>query len=228
MTTYFYAPVVYDRLKEFITTLGAKRLIRFDGMRFLNKGRPVEFNKNDIIICWGYHVPTVPNVRMLNSNSMYPNQVLLNIDLHTRVTRQDYVVGYELIMYKNLVAYNQALFEQRNSTKNVKIVAYKDVPGYGMRRFDINNDYKVHIFLGKLINVIDNIPDNVVKEAISVLNNLHMDFGVVYVSKINSTYVIRKVMTAPKFTDVTFNLYQHYLRDWIYHPSIVSPVMPTI
>jgi hypothetical protein len=48
-------------------SLGAKRLRRFDGEQFWDKGKQVRVPQDSTIICWGHHLPDLDGFKILNS-----------------------------------------------------------------------------------------------------------------------------------------------------------------
>jgi hypothetical protein len=69
LALFVYAPVIKTGTRELIEALGAKRLVRFDGLNFVHKGTPLKFDeKNDTIICWGACVPPLGKLRIFNNN----------------------------------------------------------------------------------------------------------------------------------------------------------------
>lgn len=82
MALYVYAPVLNDDAAQLLEALDAKRLRRFDGMRFVNKGMPILFDeKEDTIVCWGAHVPPIGKLRIFNKSLEFANRLILNTNL---------------------------------------------------------------------------------------------------------------------------------------------------
>lgn len=64
---YIYCPRKSDGAFELVRGLGAKRLRRFDGLEFWNKGKRFAPEAGSAIICWGTPLPELDGVRVVNA-----------------------------------------------------------------------------------------------------------------------------------------------------------------
>jgi hypothetical protein len=64
---HIYCPRRSDSAMTLVHALEAKRLRRFDGENFWDKGKRVKTEDGDAIICWGTHLPELDGLKVLNS-----------------------------------------------------------------------------------------------------------------------------------------------------------------
>jgi len=63
---YVYTTNLLNGACEIAKAINGEILRKFDGMHFLRKGKRVEFDRDDTIICWGGHAPEMDGVKVLN------------------------------------------------------------------------------------------------------------------------------------------------------------------
>lgn len=224
---YFYTPTITEGCLDLAKTLDAKRLYKFDGMQFLRHGRPVEFTPDDVIVCWGKHVPTIPNIVVLNNNLNYPSQLAINKRLYALDN-----IGSRLqfIHYGNNRMYAADMVnKQKGNYKNESgMVPSKEFEGYGTRYYNIKTEYSLHVFKDKIIygtqtarvfgvataTKISSANAKVVASAQNVLQVLGLDFGKVTIcTGENGVPVVRKVITAPELTPELVTIYANNFRE---------------
>lgn len=157
MNLFVYAPEIKKGTMELIEALGAKRLNRFDGMRFTNKGKPTQFDPQDAIICWGACVPPIPGIKVFNSNLLYPNEKQLNMNLR----------GLRPYLPKGWTAYDLVPITEGASKADEyyyydgnygAVVLSKDYKGYCSIFSSKPADYRFTVFANKIIKAEVKIP----------------------------------------------------------------------
>lgn len=140
------------------------KLLRFhDGMSFVKKGKPIQFYRDDIIICWGRHVPKVPGTVTYNANLAYIDALRVNKGISNVVTNlfnsqlgewHGKIGGPQIIKYISESAYKKDLERLSvNDFRNMQMLPLKEFPGYSNGRIlTLDGFYKLHVFSGKLIH----------------------------------------------------------------------------
>lgn len=206
---YVYAPEIKEGTRELISTLGAKRLAHFDGLSFVSKGRPLTFELNDVIICWGYSVPPISGVRMLNSSLTFNTPISMITQLVKLSSSMIQSVYYAVTSEQaNLASKPFVLGELIRGASSHKVVRLKDFPTYTSQYVELKAEYEVHIFDGKVIRFAKRVPNSagdeahgwyrsrktgweldfrakpvaaIVNTAQAVMNKAELEFGVVHI-----------------------------------------------
>ena len=214
---YVFSPTRSDTVKLLLSKLHAHRLVRFDGLSFLYKGRPVEFNKRDVVICWGVKVPQVMEPHIINAHTVYLDDIALNKNLRHVVVPGTGVAYMQIGHYSSSTEYDKALGILRE--KGISAYGSGDyVPcshlyGFYSPWFRYEKAHKVSVVNGKVISAeqhtynvkqytLNQNPDSVITEnALGIIKNLKLDFGVVYFLEAKrKDLFLRKVITAPTLT----------------------------
>ena len=214
---YVFSPTRSDTVKALLSKLHAHRLVRFDGLSFLYKGRPVEFNKRDVVICWGVKVPQMLEPRIVNANTVYLDDIALNKNLRHVVVPGSGVAYLQVGRYTASGEYDKQLEHLREKG----ITAYGSgnyVPcshlyGYYYPWFRYEKAHKISVVNGKVISAeqhtynvkqytLNQNPDEgITANAIAMIKNLGLDFGVVYfLEGKRKELFLKKVITAPTLT----------------------------
>jgi hypothetical protein len=216
MGIYIYAPIIYPGTRELIAALGAKRLVKHDGMRFLHKGTPVEFSSSDSVICWGRHTPPADNATFLNANYKYTDMIHLN----TLGAKHINALGYtsfgitrmpDKLYLKMLEELRQAGGKFKSPGPSNGYVPCEDFEGYGIRYYRFTKIVKVALFKDA---VIDDAPAPDVKFAAKINAALGLDFGVFYFGKADAVTVLLKVITAPHLDAAGVKAYASRISKW--------------
>ncbi len=196
MAIYLYAPVAFVGTEELIAELGARRLRKHDGMRFISKGAPIEFGYKDIVVCWGAHVPTIDGVRVLNNSYRYSTQLSLNIGT-TRLFAQAGLNHLTTVRMSG-PAYEKSILELKEHGKPTgpsKHIAYKEFPGYGVPyvKHFVSSKQVVHAFRGVNLETGKELPEPTNR----ILQKLELDFARITFSDAGGISYMRKILTAP-------------------------------
>lgn len=220
MGIYIYAPTLYPGTRELIAALGAKRLVKHDGMRFLHKGTPVEFGVSDSVVCWGHHTPPADNAMFLNANYKYTDMIQLN----TRgVQKQLSSLGYTCFGLTAMPdkLYRKALEELYKAGGKFKspgpsnsYVPCEDFEGYGIRYYRFTKIVKVAVFNNAIINSAPASAAVEAKLAIKMIGQLGLDFGVFYFGMADAVTVLLKVITAPHLDEAGVKVYAGCISKW--------------
>jgi hypothetical protein len=194
MSLYLYTPTLSEDAQTMTTLLGAKRLLKHDGMHFLRKGVPIDFKPGDGIICWGRHVPAVPGVPCLNSSLRYRNPVTLNTIGSTDLIN----AGYSMVMPIELRevdyrAYVSSVWPK--SRPPCDYVPLPDLPPLGTRFGRYQTLEKILIFRGKAITEGNT---DLQAHAIAFQERLGLDFVEVTFGVSNGCYYGIKLFATPK------------------------------
>lgn len=212
---YVYSPARTDTVKMLLSKLPAHRLVRFDGLTFLSKGRPVEFEKNDVVICWGVKAPRMMEPRILNAHTTYIDDIALNKQL--RSTAIPGVMHHQVGKYASSHDYEQArllLQKQRiDAFGSGQYVPCSHLYGYYAAWFRYEKAHRVSVVNGKVIHAEwhnygakeytqNPTPDDtLLTSAVAVIQALKLEFGVVYFFQARrGEYYLRRVNTAPTLT----------------------------
>ncbi len=144
---YVYSHIKSNGARDLVEGLGATRLRNFDGMDFYRKGKKIQINEGDVIICWGNRVPDMDGVRILNAGETVGNN-----------------------KYKDAVALSEAGLPTVSITTNPARsgnsgwlprtnhhVGGNDLlnpptrPDFFSQKVNFVNEYRLHSFLGKSI-----------------------------------------------------------------------------
>lgn len=228
MSIYIFAPKIYPGTLELIEALQGKRLVKHDGMQFLQKGKPMRFDKADVIICWGQHVPPVDGVLMLNGNYRWTTQQEINIRMAsignlsenvnaaiiaiTRMQMSQYITDLEILRA------NGGIVSREPANYHVPC---EDFPGFGSRYYAFTHQTKVTLFVGKEI-VTSGASPNLVSISRGLLNLLQLDFGVISVGMLGAIHTIRKINTAPALNKDGVELFSKHITKWISERSEVK------
>jgi hypothetical protein len=144
MGVYFYAPKLERGNRELIQALGAKRLIRFDGMDFWFRGNRIVFTKGDVIICWGAQLPPISGLTIINSNTKHFTDQSFN----------DGSIGLNYFGVLPLMAIppGTPIIDNKITMHGNTYVPSGRFPGYCTRfARHITSDLLLHVFNGKVI-----------------------------------------------------------------------------
>lgn len=235
-----YAPVLTETSAGLIKALNADRLIKFDGMNFLRKGRPVNVT-GETIVCWGRALPTLDGCRVLNGSAKYVTQLELN--QHARSRAANFGVSFaQVYPYASMKAWSEALdaLASGKLMKKGNGIPIKELPGYFTLWTNYaGGQYKVHVFDGKCILTgfkqngangnwtYDNVnsPVGIDNTAVVVVKSLGLTFGVVTVGIVDRFAVARKIVTTPVLTQSQIELYAKCINVWA-TPEPVAAAMP--
>lgn len=148
---YVYAPVIQEGTKELIEALGARRLTRFDGMRFVNKGQPIAFDeKEDTIVCWGSYVPQIGKLRIFNKSLLFPNKHKLNENIGKVVPRSNTYRPGTIIPWTGTLLAGQYY---GNDPDYSYVVPQEDFPGYAQPFYSGKHEYTATVIGGAVQKV---------------------------------------------------------------------------
>lgn len=148
MATYIYAPKMQAGVPELLSALDAKRLTRFDGMRFTSKGVPLEFNEaEDAIICWGGHVPPIGKLPIFNSSLQFVNQLQLNCHLEKVPFKAR--MWQPAVMIRSNVS-NLPGNEYASDPDYGNVVLQPDFPGYVQPFYTMKYEYRALVISGEV------------------------------------------------------------------------------
>lgn len=163
---YIYDPLQSTTGLALVAAVKGKLLRFHDGLNFVSKGKPISFQKDDLIICWGRHVPQVAGVSMLNSNLEHVTQLQVNRHLinvvHNIVATpmqkegiftKSPLVATRLLRYPNITIYHDDLLTLRDGNLGkLTYGPYKEFPGWGSERvYSFSDSYKLYLFNGKCV-----------------------------------------------------------------------------
>jgi hypothetical protein len=181
----------------------------------VNKGRPIEFNRADAIVCWGYHVPPVANAVTLNASYDCVNQLFLNKSLNRIAANKAGMTVFE-VTEMDMGVYRSELAKAKNANWTFKkapasgYVMFEEFEGYGSRFYNFSRKGNVHLFNGEpihskmssgLLNDLD------VEYSKKLLRATGLDFGKVSFGVASPTYVGLKILTAPQLDKTLVDLY---------------------
>lgn len=218
MSLYVYAPKLYPGTRELIEKLQAKRLLMHDGMRFLNRGVPIDFKSSDVIICWGQHVPPVDGVTMLNASFQYTDQISINTRLG-KILKTTGLAAFDLMpmLEKEYVAELQRYQAFKNGSSKKKkysplngMVPFKEFYGYGSRTYTFSKITKLTMFGGEALT---NAESKDVSVAQTTMKALGLDFAVLTFGMVGEIYVLIKVITAPELDKNGVDLYAKHISE---------------
>jgi hypothetical protein len=194
--------------------LGAKRLLKHDGMRFLQKGVPIEFGPQDAIICWGAHVPKLPNTPVLNASYEFQDVASLNI----RGLQKLRSLGHSAFQLSQMRgnSWEQAIQKLGDTywwpkRASGQMIAVPEVPGYGMAGYNFTTVNRVLMFGAECIN---GKPTHNIE---TVWQLLGMEFGEVTYGTTGSRGEghVLKINTAPALTDAEVTLVATRMQKWL-------------
>lgn len=210
---YIYAPDAPAGTTELVKALNAKLLLRHDGYNFVRKGRPIEFGKNDAIVCWGRHVPPVANAIMLNASYRWVNQLSINKNLAKICAPY---TAFELTEV-GISTYNKELQQAREhgwvfrSSPASGLVMLKEFEGYGIRYYAFPRRGNMHLFNGGIVQANSTSGHEIQtaeKAAVmAVAKQLDLDFCKISYGMAQNTLVILKILTAPVLNAELVDLY---------------------
>lgn len=232
---YFYTDQNTESAQKLQELLGAKRLIKHDGMAFVNKGRPMEFAKDDAIVCWGKHVPQTEHGNVINSNLRYVDQLQLNLWLQSKVKLLGlYATGFQQVTSKT---YNNALQRLENKALSGQYVAFKEFPNRCSTLCKFTEDYKIHVIGGKVVRVIKRVSDGKkwfkfediatngtphAEWAPKVVGMFGLDFATVYLCHLGTALAVRKILSAPPLDAEGLKLYSNYIFNLVKHKTEIA------
>lgn len=194
MSLYIYAPALYPGTQELINILQAKRLIKHDGMHFLRKGTPMEFGAEDRIVCWGAHIPPIPNVPCLNASYKYSRMLDINVRGLSNLVK----LGYNAFITEQMTNadYAKALAalkpDQWWPTGKVfkeRLVPMREFDGYGTSFYHFRNLCKTLAFRDKIIGEF--------ADAEKMMDALQLNFAELYTGMSGEVHYLLKIITAP-------------------------------
>jgi hypothetical protein len=125
---YVYAPTLYAGTRDLIDAFKGKRLVRHDGLNFLLNGKPLTFNEDDVILCWGSHVPPVAPALMLNASAKHRDALQMNCGMSKVI--QALTFGYLPWTKMHPLTYANTLEYLRKSNWTITKAAIKLGGGY--------------------------------------------------------------------------------------------------
>lgn len=210
MSIYVYAPRLYPGTRELIAALNAKRLVKHDGMRFLNKGVPVEFGNKDAIVCWGKHAPAVPGVPCLNASNSYPSMLDVNFRGLNKLRQTGfYAWPWEETSRKR---WQDALppagewWSNKRAPNN--LVAAPEFEGYVQTYHKFGKLYTSLVFQNECLT---NSTDESILRAWEYLG---LDFGELYIGVHQNQPFLMKVLTAPELGATGVKLFAEKISAW--------------
>lgn len=241
MPIYIYDPARTETGSALISLTGATPLRRYDGYRFWKAGKPVEFQKTDLIVCWGQHVPAIPDVSMLNSNLNFRNQLELNKNFGAQPGRA-FLPGFLTLSACKYRDYGGSWADSLRRLKTgqlTDLVAIKEFPEYGTRAVNFESQYKVHVFQGKIIRAGTRVelrtgksktlpgdgvwykhdyatalPEQIATGAQLTAKFLNFDFLLLNLGLYRGNITIRKLLSAPTLTAEETGTYAKYITGW--------------
>jgi len=230
MNIYFYAPTLVEGTRELMTALDAKRLVRYDGMTFRSKGKPVTLAKGDVVVCWGAHVPEIAGIKVINASDKFTTELSINKELvaFPFLVPNSYGVEY---------SYNPVFCNMQDRTKlykdkNIGSVYLTKYPGYVTAYIAMDKDYRIFIANGIFVKTQVRTGNKTYKTTFEDIDPLKiynfttaareftckfgLDFCAVDVASFRNSYgpviAVRKVVSAPKLPDAaTVQLYKDAL-----------------
>jgi hypothetical protein len=216
MSLYIYAPTFQTGTRELIATLGAKRLIKHDGMRFLNKGTPVQFGPQDAIVCWGGHVPAPPGVACLNASYEFPTMEAVA----TTGVSKLYNIGQTVMVPMNIAPkrYTDGLANIKagdwypSSGRDIRYAAIPELVNYATEYYRFEAVRKVFVFKGK--EVYTDLKEQSALP-VNIVEALKLDFAMVYMGgSRGSAYYALRILTAPSLSEKEVNVVAEHIRTW--------------
>lgn len=202
MSTYVYAPILFEGSKDLIEALGAKWLRKHNGMHFIHKGRPMQFDNGDLIVCWGAHIPKISGVKIVNASAKFHNQIILN-EQAEQLLSFDNIKAVNLMKFDSDAAYLTALSRiakygiLRYTDNYSTLIPTKTFFGYGTRYYgSCESESKIYCFEDTIL-ACDNYIEGNLEIAKAALKCLRLDFAKI---TINSNGIIRKIVTSPCLT----------------------------
>lgn len=151
MSLFVYAPTIKPGTRELIEALGAKRLVRFDGMNFVHKGTPLKFDEaEDTIICWGGNVPPIGKLRIFNDSLYFSSHLQTNRALgHMRIGHV--VPNWRYCPIVEYRGKKEGLLIR--DPNNGYVIPFENSPTLGQVFASNSHEYKVIMFGDDIINV---------------------------------------------------------------------------
>lgn len=210
MSIYVYAPTIQPGTRELIQALGARRLVRHDGLHYLYKGVPVEFSPKDQIVCWGAHPPPVPDVRCLNANVKFPTLYTINTHGKQWLSAKGVTVFFNDHNASN--SYTASIpqtgwWPTREPT--TRRVAFKQLPGYVVPYHAFEKVGIISAFSGQLVGEAATNP-----LFSKILNELQLDFAEIYVGLHRAEPFILFIDTAPSLDAKGVETYTSFISTW--------------
>lgn len=143
MSLFVYAPTIRKGTNELMEALEAKRLTRFDGMRFVIKGRPVSFDdEEDVIICWGGCVPQIGKMRIFNKSLHFSNPIQMNKNLLSIKPMPKGWTVSELVPSTAVLTPGDTDYYISDANYG-NIVPQRDFPGYAQPYYSLKHEYQL-------------------------------------------------------------------------------------
>lgn len=211
MALYVYAPILQVGTREFITQIGAKRLVKHDGLHFINKGTPVDLGGGDAVICWGGMVPAIPHVPILNASLTYRNMFDINYKGAVSSANKGHNV-FIMAPFKSPY-YEQDLALQRDCwwpkvAKSGSLVALAEFKNFGIQYYPFDLVEKSLIFNNKTIL------GQTVPSIVEYVDQLKLNFAEVYYGIRNGLPYILKVITAPRLDESNMSQMVTMIKTW--------------
>lgn len=239
---YFFTNQDTESAHKLQELLGAKSLVKHDGFHFIRKGRPMEFAKEDSVVCWGRHVPQNEQGNIINANLRYVDQLQLNLWLGYHAKRIGlYTTGFRKMSTQGYEKAMRSLASKAVGTN----WPYKEFPNYCGATLKFAGDYKVHVLGGKVVRMLERVSDGkkwyVFKEcpitayptiadfAPMVTHAMDVNFAAVYLSNAGSNVTaVRKILTAPPLDAQGLTLYSEYILNLIKHRNESPEAKPSL
>lgn len=216
---YVYAPTKPQGYEELVKALNAKLLQRFDGYNFVNKGRPIEFNRNDAIVCWGSHVPPIDGVVMLNASYKWIDQLGINKQL-TKICAPYTSFEPQAMLpseYQQAMALAQECDWRFKSTPLGMCVPLKEFENYGSRFYKFTRRGTMLVVNGHIVLEKNHGGSGSLEKdkstVLAIAANVGLDFCRISYGVATDTFVALKILTAPFLTKERAEKYATHLRN---------------
>jgi hypothetical protein len=212
VSLFIYAPTLQTGTRELINTLEARRLVKHDGMRFLHKGKPLDFGPKDAIVCFGSHVPAIPNVATLNASYEYPNMQVI----HTKGFSKIHALGNYVFMPVRLSSDTYARY-MKSMPENTwwpakqtqPHIPIPEVEGYASEYYRFT-PAKVFVFKGTATGATKEAQQT----ALEITNKFGLDFAMVYLGLSSSSPYLLRFITGPALNVEEIKVVADHILTW--------------
>lgn len=156
MTTYVFSTNPSNGARDITQALGATRLRRFDGMNFFRKGKRIQFNPDDVLVCWGSPVSEFDGPRIINSGSHF-NKYTELIKLNAAGIPCPAVEQWDVVRHGNVPS-GYIGRRYNHSGGNDFLDRTDRRVDYISKKLNLSEEYRLHIFDGKSIRAGVKIP----------------------------------------------------------------------
>ncbi len=203
MSIYLYSPHKTENSIKLAQALDATQLRWFDGLRFVNKGKPINLDPADTVVCWGRQLPDLNYVKVINAHATASNNNLL----HDAATK--------FITHK--LGINSVPTYRTTKDKLIKLAMdiAKGLPSRGWpcthlenmmySRYAISGEHKAFVSKNGIIysKCVGDFSDGIIKLNYpqQLLAELGLDFGFITFSVLSREVVaFRKIVTETNLT----------------------------